>query len=115
MEPLQEVTGYLPTAVVTLFVGWLGYKNTRASREDTTRMQEKANRVAETQQALDAQKSISDQWQKAFLVSEQRRAAAEEDAEECRQFVRAQFDSALRSYDIPLPKEIGREDQGESH
>lgn len=99
-EAAQQISGYLPTALVTLFVGWLGYKNTRASRQDTTLLQQKANRMAETQQALDAQKSISDQWHEAFNDERKRRIEAERERDQAQRLVRHDFEESLRKFGI---------------
>lgn len=96
MDVLDHAGNYLATTGVALCLGYLTYRSTRAGQKDTERMQEKANRIQETQQALDAQKIISDQWKESFLEERSRRKEAEDDLATCRNLVRKDFEDSVR-------------------
>lgn len=102
VEVVHEIAGYLPTAFVALVVGYWGYKNTRAGQQDTEKQQQRADRISETQQALDAQLHIAEQWKDAYLEERTRRIEAEADLRKCRELVRSDFEDAIRSVDRDL-------------
>lgn len=54
MDPTAYLQ-YLPTAIVTLILGLIAQRVVREGKKDETHVQEAANRLAETQQLLDAQ------------------------------------------------------------
>lgn len=103
-EVLHQISGYLPTGLVALIVGYWGYKNTRAGQRDTTKMQEKANAVSETQNALTAYKDLYESMRARAEKAEEKQHAAEEKAERCEALSRAEFEAALRSMTDLLPK-----------
>lgn len=103
-QVIQDIAGYLPTGIVALIVGWWGYRNTRAGQRDTTKMQEKANAVSETQQALNAYKDLYEAMRARAERAEQKQHEAEEKAEACESLKRSEFEAAIRSMTELLPK-----------
>jgi hypothetical protein len=95
-EVLDHVGNYLATGGVALCLGYFTYRSTRAGQKDTERMQEKANRIQETQQALDSQKIIAEQWRDSYLEERTRRKEAEEDLVACRGLVRKDFEDSVK-------------------
>jgi hypothetical protein len=96
LEVLDSALQYLPTALVALILGYFTYRVQNAGRADTARMEEKATRISETQQALDAQLSIAEQWKAAYLEERQRRVAVEEELRECESLKRQEFEDSIR-------------------
>jgi hypothetical protein len=85
-------SSFFPTVVVASFLGFLNFKQIRAGQQDTTEMQEKANKVSETQNTMQAYKDL-------YETEHKRRVEAEADLAICRGLVRDDFEKAMRSLD----------------
>lgn len=86
-------SNFTTTAVVSIILGFLTFKNTRAGQRDTNKMQDKANTISENQNALNAYKDL-------LQTEHDRRVEAEADNKELRQYVRKDFEAAIKSCEI---------------
>lgn len=114
MDPTAYLE-YLPTAAVTLILGLIAQRVVREGKKDETVVQQAANRLAETQQLLDAQNNQllrlnADLSRKDDEIARERtwRLEAEDQARRLRDIVVGQVEVSSRIWEEPPPQPTDR-------